>query len=119
MCDRKFSITLPFDCEIVLALFSLKLVSKGFYVAPSFGLQAACASFTQNTCPHDGTSSCDCKLVTLLVYEKSGLSIPLVFHGHAGQTEIYTRFSTRQDELQLRIQKVLEEESDALLRLNE
>jgi hypothetical protein len=120
MSDSKFTLTLPFDYEIVLALFSLKLISEGFHVAHSFELHASCASFTETTCPHNGKSACDCRLVTLLAYEQNGLSIPLVFHGHAGQTEVFIDTISGRTNLDFdkRIQAVLQEESATLLKLN-
>lgn len=120
MNSDKFSITLPFDCEVVLALFSLKLASEGFHVAHSFELEAACASFTDMTCPHTGKTPCDCQLVVLLAYEQNGSSIPLVFHGHAGQTEVSIEATSRQPDLDLikRVQAILQEESAALLEMN-
>ena len=120
MISDKFSITLPFDCEIVLALFSLKLVSEGFHVAHSFEIESACTSFTETACPHTGKSPCDCQLVTVFAYEQNGSSIPLVFHGHAGQTEMYIDTATGRPNLDLirRIWGVLQRESETLLEIN-
>jgi hypothetical protein len=121
MSSDKFSTTLPLDCKVVLLLISLKLLAEGYYVASSFELEAACASFTETVCPHTGESPCKCRLVSLFAYERNGSSVPLVFHGYAGQTEVYIDTDTDQLDLDLirRIQAILQAESNTLLSLDD
>ena len=120
MNTENFSITLPFDIDSTLALISLRLGSEGLAVAHSFDLDSACASFTQTTCPHTGKSPCECRLVTLLACEQNGSAIPLVFHGHANQTEIHIEASAQPLDRSLleRIWAIIVNESMALISLN-
>ena len=39
-------------------------------------------------CPHHGTSSCDCQVVILLVYDVEGQPATLMAHGQDGETWI-------------------------------
>jgi len=57
-------------------------------VVKSFDLRSACASLTENACPHHGTSPCDCQLVVLLIYGAGNRPVSLILHGHRGQTEL-------------------------------
>lgn len=80
-------LTLCLDCETAIAAVTSCLNVCGMKVMRTFDLRSACASLTDNTCPHHGTSPCDCQLVVLLVYGQEPVPASLVVHGHFAQTE--------------------------------
>lgn len=75
------------DCETVVRQVTQNLEGTGLRVVRSFDLRSACASFTDNICPHHGTAPCDCQLVILLIYG-AGAPVSLILHSHRGQTEL-------------------------------
>jgi len=75
------------DCETVVRQVTQNLEGTGLRVVRSFDLHSACASFTDNICPHHGTAPCDCQLVILLIYG-AGAPVSLTLHSHRGQTEL-------------------------------
>ena len=79
---------LSLDGETTTALVTHVLTEAGLRVQRSFDLQSACASFTDNVCPHHGDAPCDCQLVVLLVYLKESRPVSLVLHSHRGTTEL-------------------------------
>ncbi|GAB4577453.1 MAG: hypothetical protein Fur0022_01840 [Anaerolineales bacterium] len=76
------------DGETVIRQVMQNLAAAGLRVVRSFDLRSACASFTENVCPHHGTTPCDCQLVVLLVYGIGVAPVSLVLHSHMGQTEL-------------------------------
>ncbi|GAB4495973.1 MAG: hypothetical protein Fur0016_33310 [Anaerolineales bacterium] len=52
----------------------------------TFDLQSARHASGDCPCPHHGTAKCDCQMVVLLVYGKTGEPITLILHGNDGQT---------------------------------
>lgn len=79
---------LSLDGETTVALVTHVLTKAGLHVQRSFDLQSACASFTDNVCPHHGDTPCDCQLVVLLVYLKESRPVSLIIHSHRGTTEL-------------------------------
>jgi hypothetical protein len=76
------------DAGATVRQVTLQLEATGMRVVKSFDLRSACASFTENVCPHHSTSPCDCQLVVLLIYGTGALPVSLILHGHRGQTEL-------------------------------
>ena len=76
------------DGETVARQATQNLEAAGLRVVRSFDLRSACASITENVCPHHGTAPCDCQLVVLLVYGTGTAPVSLMFHSHQGQTEL-------------------------------
>ncbi len=81
-------LTLSLDCETAVDLVTDHLTKNGMKVIRSFDLRSACASFTENVCPHHKTSPCNCQMVVLLVYNDSSFPASLVVHGHDTYTEL-------------------------------
>ncbi len=76
------------DCETVIRYAQRQLREKQVRVVRSFDLKSACATAPDFTCPHHGDAPCDCQLVVLLAYGRSGPPVSLVLHSHHGQTEV-------------------------------
>ncbi len=62
------------------------LSHEDLQVATSFDLRTARAAHTKCTCPHHGTTGCDCQMVVLLVYGTDACPATLVVHGRDGHT---------------------------------
>jgi hypothetical protein len=82
-------LNLPLNVEIVLTQVSLRLVAEGLRAAPTFELDSACATLTDEICPHTGTEPCKCQLIVLMVYGPAVHPVSLVFHGDDEATEIF------------------------------
>lgn len=109
---------LPLRHEIVVSQISLRLVAEGFRVTQTFELDSACASFTDNVCPHKGTSPCKCQLIVLMVYEAAVHPVSLVFHGDDKETEIFLAVDLTQSldlDFENRIQHALNKENNLFL----
>jgi len=76
------------DCETVIRQVTENLEAAGLRVVRSFDLRSACASFTDNVCPHHGSAPCDCQLVVLLIYGVTLTPVSLILHSHRKQTEL-------------------------------
>ncbi|HUF39377.1 MAG TPA: hypothetical protein VMN57_12705 [Anaerolineales bacterium] len=76
------------DGETVIRQAAESLEAAGLRVFKTFDLRSACASFTDNNCPHHGSAPCDCQLVVLLIYGPDDPPISLVLHSHRGLTEL-------------------------------
>lgn len=76
------------EAALVVVEIMEQLEAAGMQVVKSFDLRSACASFTDNICPHHGTSPCDCQLIVLLIYGIENWPISLILHSHRGQTEL-------------------------------
>jgi len=81
-------LNLPLNIEIVLTQVSLRLVAEGLRVVPTFELDSACATLTDEICPHTGTKPCKCQLIVLIVYGSTVHPVFLVFHGDDKETEV-------------------------------
>jgi hypothetical protein len=66
--------------EAALSWINQQLSKLGMVVKPSFDLQAARSAHTDCSCPHHGTSQCNCQIVVLLVYRDDEGPISLVLH---------------------------------------
>lgn len=110
-------ITLPIHYTVVFAMVSMKLVAEGFLLSAPFELQSACSSLTDPICPHTRESPCGCTLLAMYVNERDGKHVPLVLHGHGGQTEIFLDRGESAGETAERVRKVLQEESETLLQI--
>lgn len=72
--------------EAVITWIKQQLSKLALVVKPSFDLQEAKSAHTDCTCPHHGTSQCDCQIVVLLVYGEDEGPISLVVHSQDGYT---------------------------------
>jgi hypothetical protein len=109
---------LPLRHEIVVSQVSLCLVAEGFQVTQTFELGSACASFTDNVCPHKGSSPCKCQLIVLMIYGATVHPVSLVFHGDDKETEIFLAVDLTQSrdlDFENRIQQALNKENDLFL----
>jgi hypothetical protein len=82
------SLDLTVDCAIAVDQVAQKLEQAGLQVTRSFDLQMARSTHSHCTCPHHGTERCDCQMVVLLVYGKTGRPATLVAHGRDGVTQV-------------------------------
>jgi hypothetical protein len=70
--------------EAALAWIRQQLSSLDLVVQPSFDLQVAKSSHANYSCPHHGTTQCNCQIVVLLVYYQNQAPISLVVHSQDG-----------------------------------
>jgi hypothetical protein len=64
------------------------IVKYGLQVTRSFDFQVARSTHLDCSCPHHGTSRCDCQMVVLLIYGERSIPATLVIHSRNGQTEL-------------------------------
>ncbi len=62
------------------------LARADLQVATSFDLRKARAAHVECSCPHHGTTACDCQMVMLLVYGTDACPATLEVHGRDGRT---------------------------------
>ena len=74
--------------EVVIDWISQQLGKLDLVVKPSFDLQTAKSAHNGCTCPHHGTSQCDCQIVVLLVYHLDEGPITLLVHSQDGHTQL-------------------------------
>ena len=89
MNDKIQILTLALDCDSAIALVQLCLIEKGLYAKHAFELTSACATFTDQYCPHQPDQSCNCQVITLQIYGRDLSPVSLVFHSHDSSTEIF------------------------------
>lgn len=77
-------VALRLSCAAVINRTTQLLSSAGFSVVPSFDLRTARSLLPDCTCPHHGTTACDCDYSVLLVYSGNHPPLTLVVHGHDG-----------------------------------
>jgi hypothetical protein len=87
------STLLPFlvienTCTQVLTLVNEKLTEAGFRTVQTFNLQTARLAHLGCTCPHHGTSDCNCQMVILLVYGKQEDPATLIIHSQDEKTGV-------------------------------
>ncbi len=75
-------------CGEVVARIRRELGGAGFRTEQSFDLRSALAVTPSCTCPHHGTTGCDCQYNVLLLYGRGAAPLTLVIHGHDGQSWI-------------------------------
>jgi hypothetical protein len=76
--------------EIVDLIFS-GLKNSGFEVSSSFNLQSARSELADPkacSCPHHGTSECNCQYVVMNVGQSNFPATSLVIHGHDLETTV-------------------------------
>lgn len=102
--------TFRLSASVVLDLIIELLEDDGLRVIRSFDLQAACASFEANICPHHGKGPCDCQMIVLLVYSEDGFPLSLVMHGHNGRIQVGIReeAGSPNHELDTRVRSLLD-----------
>jgi hypothetical protein len=76
------------DAEAVIRELTENITTAGLRVVKTFDLHAACATLTDNLCPHHLTEPCDCQLVVLQVYGIGTAPVSLILHSHSGRTEV-------------------------------
>ena len=80
-------LTVTGDSDKAVARANGFLLRAGYQVMRSFDLIVARAAHADCSCPHHGTSLCDCQLVVLLVYGNDGPPATLTAHSRDGRTE--------------------------------
>ena len=84
---REFAVYLP--CNESVAAVRQALSAAGLRVEQSFDLRAALTLVPNCTCPHHGTSLCDCQYNVLLVYRRArSAPVTVVAHGRDNQSWI-------------------------------
>jgi hypothetical protein len=111
--------SIPAGSDVSVALVSLELVAHGYYVANTFEIDSACASFANNVCAHHGESPCECQLKVLQVFDKPSRSLNLIFHTYRGVTELFLDGDgiDGQNDLEYELQHVLVAESSKIQHL--
>ena len=88
MGDNRPDLTFEMDCDSVVVLLQVWVISQSFFVVRNFELDSACSSLSDLDCPHHPGEVCECRLVILAVYRDDIGSFPLVLHGHGNETKI-------------------------------
>jgi hypothetical protein len=111
--------TIPAGSDVATALVSLELVAHGYYVANTFEIDSACASFTNNICAHHGECPCRCQLKVLQIFDKPSRSLNLIFHTYREVTELFLdcEGAAAQDDLEVKLRQTLIEESSKIKHL--
>ena len=80
----------PMNCSCEEASQRIKqaLQGRGLRVLETFDLHDARLGLADCTCPHHGTSECDCQMVVMMVYGEGLAPATLILHGSDGQTWI-------------------------------
>ena len=76
------------SCEQVLTWVNEKLTRAGLSATQTFNLQVARLAHPDCLCPHHGSSSCNCQMVVMLVYNKREDPATLVIHGQDSRSWI-------------------------------
>ena len=79
--------TTPGSGDKAIAKATDVLQQAGYQVMRSFDLNAARAAHVDCSCPHHGTTMCDCQMVVLLVYGQDGPPVTLTAHSRDGRTQ--------------------------------
>lgn len=82
-------LTLALDCKSAIALVQLCFFENGLYAKHAFELDSACATFTDQYCPHKPGRPCNCQVNTIQIYGRDLLPVSFVFHSHDSSTEIF------------------------------
>lgn len=90
MGDNRPALTFEMDCDSVVVLLQVWLISQSFLVVRSFELDSACSSLSDLACPHKPWEVCECRLVILAVFRDDIGSFPLILHGDGDETKIYS-----------------------------
>ena len=80
--------SVPVPCETSVQWLEQRLSCAGLRALRTFDLQAARLATADCTCPHHGTTECDCQMVVILVYAEACPPVTLVVHGNDGQSWI-------------------------------
>lgn len=75
-------------CGEVLPWAMKQLLQIDLRPIQTFDLHDARLATQDCSCPHHGTSACDCQMVVLLVYGKAADPTTLILHGNDGRTWI-------------------------------
>lgn len=76
------------SCGETLLWLNQCLSRAGLRMLQTFDLHDARFQITGCTCPHHGTSQCDCQMIVLLIYGKADEPAALILHGNDGQTSL-------------------------------
>ncbi len=79
-------LTLECPSEEAVRWITEALALADLQVATSFDLRTARAAHVECSCPHHGTTACDCQMVMLLVYGTDACPATLEIHGRDGRT---------------------------------
>lgn len=74
------------SCKATLRWAKRRFSKAGLRVLPTFDLHDARLGIADCSCPHHGTSECDCQMVVLLVYGQQSQPATLILHGNDGQS---------------------------------
>lgn len=74
------------SCDEALQWAKKQFSRTGLRVVQTFDLHTARHALEDCSCPHHGTSACDCQMVVLLVYGSAPEPATLILHGNDGQT---------------------------------
>lgn len=75
-------------CQEIVPVLRGAFRAAGLRVEQSFDLRSALADVPACTCPHHGTSRCDCQYNVLLVYGQAGVPVSVIVHGHDARSWI-------------------------------
>ena len=78
--------SIPVSCETSAQWLEHRLADAGLRLLRTFDLQDARLATADCTCPHHGTTECDCQMVVVLVYSGARAPVTLVIHGNNGQS---------------------------------
>ena len=74
------------SCDETLQRLKERLSVAGLRMLRTFDLHDARLGAAECSCPHHGTSECDCQMVVLLIYGEAIEPATLILHGNENQT---------------------------------
>lgn len=118
MDNENLVASIPAGCNVAIAMVTLELIAHGYYVANTFEIDSACATFADNICAHHGDNPCKCQLKVLQVFDKPSRSVNLIFHTYREITELYLDGEgIDAHELAAQLQQILLRESSKIQHL--
>jgi hypothetical protein len=86
MTPLRPSWSIPVACDMSVHWLEDRLANAGLHLLRTFDLQDARLATAGCTCPHHGTTDCDCQMVVVLVYAGDRSPVTLVIHGSNAQS---------------------------------
>ncbi len=99
------------SCEDAVQWIDRRLGAAGLQTVLTFDFQAARSARVECACPYHGSHPCDCQMVVLLVYSRTGPvdgcgPVSLMIHGREGRTWLYL-IDTPQQRADVRLEAVI------------
>lgn len=84
------------SCDKTLQWVTEHLLHADLRTVQTFDLHTARLALHDCPCPNHGTDECDCQMMVVLVYGKTGEPVTLILHGNDGLTWLSIADNPRQ-----------------------